>query len=106
MRLAEFKNSRLQKVCALQGLELQGRNLLKAGAEQGEDDAGVLAGCPRVLWHYSWEIWWREKLKDGRAAMCEIKDKEEFQVGVAAMFGEMSLTFWESSAFLGLQSVL
>jgi len=49
MRLAEFKNSRLQKVCALQGLELQGRNFLKAGAEQDEDDAGVLAGCPRVL---------------------------------------------------------
>lgn len=41
-----LRNLRVTKcVCALQGLKLQGRNLLKAGAEQGEDAGYSSTGC-------------------------------------------------------------
>lgn len=48
----------------------------------------------------------RETVRGHIATMCATRYREEFQVEVAAMFREIPVTFSESSAFLGLCSVL
>lgn len=55
-------------------------------------------------WLGMWRV--RETAKDHIATVCETRHREEFQLEVAAMFREISVTFSESTAFLSLCSVL
>lgn len=97
----------VQSACALQGLKLQGRNVLKAGAEQGEDASywSTVSAykCSNIM---SEELAGRETAKDHIATVYETRHREEFQVEVSAMFREISMPFSGSSAFLSLCSVL
>lgn len=68
---------------------------------------GALTGsaykCSNVI---SGDLAGRVAMKGHIATMCATRYREEFQVEVAAMFKEISMTFSESFAFLGLYSVL
>lgn len=68
---------------------------------------GALTGsaykCSNVI---AGDLAGRVAMKGHMATMCATRYREEFQVEVAAMFKEISMTFSESSAFLGLYSVL
>lgn len=70
MRHWQFKNG-LQSVHGLQGLQLQGRNLLETGAEQGEDASywSTVCVCLQVVLTAWLGIRGGEKQKDHVATM-------------------------------------
>lgn len=68
---------------------------------------GALAGSAYKCFHMmAGDLVGRETAKDHIATVCETGHRKKFQVEVAAMFREVSVTFSESSTFLNLCSVL